>query len=367
MVTGKSGKGGAEPLLDFSLAHLFFFLMKLSIGLLAGALLILYWPTSDARLSYMVSLDVGARTALTSAQDPTSHKNIVVPVVGSTLPRAFSVSDEIVSDASADVGGTDAAINQSCSEPCLIARRLIDHLVNLSDEEAEAILATAHRLANAVRQNAELRYGLLRIANSLSSAQRQLLINAFYLLEPEHRRMLGVVLDRSPDPIQRLDGIQLMASANVLDAAIVNRLSGRVVEEPDVLVREALVRALNQPELLRGNPRVLEALQQMKLIEQDDAVRGQALLAQASLSVNPEAFIEDSITAIRSGQDVYAFDGALALERILVQVSRNEAPLSAENKAAMHNLMEDLMTSKSMEAIPKALRVSLDDLYERFF
>lgn len=178
---------------------------------------------------------------------------------------------------------------------------------------------------------------------------------------------LGVILDRSPDPIQRLDGIQIMASANVLDSTIVNRLSVRMLEEPDVLVREALVRALNQPELLRGNPRVLQTLQQMKLIEQNDAVRGQALLAQASLSVNPESFIDDSITAIRSGKDVYASDGALALERILVQVPRNEAPLSLENKAAMHDLMEDLMTSKSMEAIPKALRVSLDDLYERFF
>lgn len=339
--------------------------MKLSIGALAVVLLKLYMPLSETQLNQRIGPDASTGTIIATPKRSENHVYRAVPDDEKKLAEAFSSSDEIILDS--DVDKTDVLINQSCTEDCQVANKLIIHLASLSDEEAEAIYATAHRLANAVRHNDELRLGLLRIATFLTNAQRHLLINAFYLLEPEHRRSLGLVLYSSPDSIQRLDGIQLMGSAKVLDTAIASRLADNVLEETDAHVREALVRALNQPELLRGNSRVLWALQQMQSIEQDETVRGQALLTRASLSADPEELIEESIAAVQSGLDAYASDGALALERILVEISRNEDHLSAEHKAAIHQLMDDLMTSESMANIPHAIRVSLDDLYVRFF
>lgn len=338
------------------------FIFMLCGGALAGLLLSPNAPISRSLDSATAENPDFTQQTNSNQIDESHHDNASFSNTGGRNTSAAISSSENTTHVSIDIKTKDV-----CPRQCRLARSLIGQVINASDEKAQAVMANTTRFTKALRDNAYLRSGLLQIAPALSPAQRKLLITAFYGLDAEHRRSLGIILDDSTDSLQRLDGIQLMASADVLNPAIVRRVSGRLLNEPDAHVREALVRALNKPTQLKGHPDVLQTLAQLQSIEQNDDIRGQLLLAQANLSTHPETFIDESIDAIRSNREQYAADGTLALENILVQISLNQVSMGSETTLAINQLMNDLMEADSMTIIPDELRRSLDNLYTRFF
>lgn len=123
----------------------------------------------------------------------------------------------------------------------------------------------------------------------------------------------------------------------------------------------------SKPHKSSHNAHVLELLSQTIRDDANSAVRGEALVAIASLTDHPEQAFAVSLQAIRSGEAEYQLYAMRALETVINrQTTQNGLELSVQNTLDVHTLVDELM-NPDFDELPIQVRQAIDELYQRYF
>ena len=257
-------------------------------------------------------------------------------------------------------------LRASCNENCAIFRELLEPSYVISDSELEHALGQSDVLASTLVDNPEWQRALIERALHSSGNTRTLIISAFNQLELTIQKDLGRALVESEQKAQRLDGVQLLSSAGVLNEEVVPLFEQLYSSETDVTVREAIVKGLDSPDEFRGNAAVVDFLTRVVHYETEHSVRGGALLASVRLSDDANFAISQSLEAIRSDTGNYQNSGARALSNFIDIHTNNGNGISSQHYFEIEQLMSDIM-SEEFHDLPAQARTELDKLYSRFF
>jgi len=298
---------------------------------------------------------------------PTVHRKDPLVVVADITESESEIDSEKDSEATTETAAvkTDATTIH-CTNDCQHSIELMQLPFPLSDEDFEGVLADVDTLADYLRNNPSLVPEWIDLASRTDGNKRQVIIETFHLLDMEEHRLLGTALTESPNERHRLDGVQFLARSIMLDKSMVPTFTNILQGEQDQYVRGAAVEALNKPDLFHGDEEVLSALSQVIYSDTNDAVRGEALLASARLTPDPEALFQLSLEAVRSHTNEYQQYGVRALEEVLTRQTMNGGELSWQSDSDLSQLMEDTLGTE-YKNMPAEVRSTLDDLYYRFF
>ena len=263
-------------------------------------------------------------------------------------------------DASVDKKRPDSTITRCIGECTLIVKWL-----ELSNWQFGREISPSDRMIKVLRNNPVARSRLIELATETSSDKRRFIIAAFTELDFDSQRELGKALTQADDRIQRLDGVNLLGNPETMDRSVVQSFGDRLMVEQDRYVRGALVKALDQPELLLGDPQTLEVLTRIIETDTNGSVRGEALLVKAKLVENPEDNLADSLAAIRSQLPEYQSFGARALEQIITRQSLAGEVTGNRSDIEIRQLVAELMNPE-FDNMPADVRESIDNLYDRF-
>jgi len=309
-------------------------------------------------------------TAVSEPSGPAGQANVVVP------HNPFRSVDEpahiepISSDSHNETAfvAEDAMPSTACGENCARVVELVKF--HASDEEYETALGLVDDLTIHLRGNTQLQQELLELAPTVSSGARKIIINAFAHLDASERQALGNALLGSSYRLNRLDGVSLLSTPENMNQSVAHEFAQLVVTEQDDLIREAMVRALDQTELFSGDQQVVDALSHISATDNNENVRGTALLAGSRISDSPEDMLGDSLAAIRSGSAVSQSFGVRSLEEIVMRQSYDNTGdgmgLSLRGELDAEQLFDELMTP-AFDGLPDDLRRSIDNLAEQYF
>ena len=261
---------------------------------------------------------------------------------------------------------SDQTQTDICVEDCPQIVKTVEYPYALSDLEFENVLSSVDELADVLRENSELRSEWIELARHSTGNKRQVIIETFALLDAEDRLALGKALSESPSERHRLDGVQLLGRPNTMSKPLVPMFSDLLQTEQDQYVRGSAINALNQPDLFYGDQEVLEILEQVIYTDNNDAVRGEALLASTQLTENPVDLFYLSLDAVRSETHEYQKFGVRALEEILSRHTKNGDELSWQSSADMSQLVAEIMNPE-FDDMPAEVRTTIDNLYHRFY
>ncbi|MDB3935733.1 hypothetical protein N9383_03320 [Granulosicoccus sp.] len=253
-----------------------------------------------------------------------------------------------------------------CGRSCTAINELLISFNGISDSELEHALGLTDELAATLIDNPKRQSELIKLALDSFGNTRMLIISAFNQLEPVVQRKLGKVLAESDQMAQRLDGIQLLSSAEVIDEGMVPFFEQLYLTESDTYVREAIVKGLDRPDVFGDNAAVVDFLTAVIHSDTESAVRGGALLASVRLSDNADFAISQSLEAVRSDTGDYQGFGARALSNFMNSHTLNGKEISLQHRLEVEQLMSEIMTDK-FDDMPEQARTQLDDLYSRFF
>ena len=254
----------------------------------------------------------------------------------------------------------------SCDESCTIIQALLEQSRVISDSELEHALGLTDELAATLIDNPYRQSEFIELALHSSGNTRTLIISAFSQLELDVQRQLGRALAESNQRAQRLDGIQLLSSAEVIDEEMVPLFEQLYSAETETYVREAIVKGLDRPDAFRGNTTVVDFLTTVVHYETDSAVRGGALLASVRTSGDADFAISQSLEAVRSDTGDYQHFGARALSAFVDIHTANGNEISSQHRIEIEQLMSEIMTDEFND-MPAQARTELDNLYSRFF
>ena len=254
----------------------------------------------------------------------------------------------------------------SCDENCAILRVLLEPSYVITDSELEHALGLSDVLASTLADNPELQRALIERALHSSGNTRTLIISAFNQLGLAIQKDLGRALVESEQKAQRLDGVQLLSSAGVLNEEVVPLFEQLYSSETDITVREAIVKGLDSPDVFRGNAAVVDFLTRIVHYDTESSVRGGALLASVRLSDDANFAISQSLEAIRSDTANYQNSGARALSNFVDIHTNDGKGISSQHYYEIEQLMSDIM-SEEFHDLPAQARTELDKLYSRFF
>lgn len=252
------------------------------------------------------------------------------------------------------------ACNENCSDT-------IDSILfpfDLTDAEFEEALVDVDALAARLRTDSHLRSELIDVAVYTHANKRNVIIAAFALLDHENRVRLGMALSASPYTQQRLDGVQLLGSADNMNKQLVSTFSEVLLLEQNEYVRSSAVKALNQTELFYGDQEVLDLLSAVIYSETNEGVRGEALLASANLTEFPEEMVHHTVDAIRTGGAEYKAFGARALDDIILRQTENGDQVSFQTDSELRGLVDEIMNPE-YDDMSADTRKTLDDLVDR--
>ena len=271
----------------------------------------------------------------------------------------------IASQGSSDIALVDKKRPDSTIISCIGECTLIVKWLELSNWQFGREVSPSDRMIKVLRNNPVLRSKLIELATETTSDKRRFIIAAFTELNFDSQRELGKALTQADDRTQRLDGVNLLENPETMDRSVVQSFGDRLMVEQDRYVRGALVKALDQPELLLGDPQTLEVLTRIIETDTNGSVRGEALLVKAKLVENPEDNLADSLTAIRSQLPEYQSFGARALEQIITRQSLAGGVTGNRSDIEIRQLVAELMNPE-FDNMPADVRESIDNLYDRF-
>lgn len=256
---------------------------------------------------------------------------------------------------------------QKCSVQCVLTLALLQSPYPLSDAEFNSALATVEGLAEELKASGKLLQELIELAVTTSGNKRLLIISTFMLLDPVDRITLGQALMESPYRQQRLDGVQVLTNPSTLNQSVIEMLVEFIAVEQDPYVRSSVITALNTPDVFAGDQTVIGLLSETMVTDNNPTVRGEALLANANLTEQPELVFIDALNAIRSGEPDHQRFATLALEELIHrQTTQNGLELDAQNELEFRTLLTEIMNPE-YDSMPDDVRQAMDVLYDRFF
>jgi len=287
---------------------------------------------------------------------------ILVPVLAITW-WITATDDTAVSEPSGPAGQANVVVPhnpfRSVDEPAHIEP------ISSDSHNETAFVAEDAMPSTACRENCARVVELIKF-----SGARKIIINAFAHLDASERQALGNALLNSSYRLNRLDGVSLLSSPENMNQSVAHEFAQLVVTEQDDLIREAMVRAFDQTELFSGDQQVVDALSQISTTDNNENVRGTALLAGSRISDSPEDMLGDSLAAIRSGSAVSQSFGVRSLEEIVMRQSYDNTGdgmgLSLRGELDAEQLFDELMTP-AFDGLPDDLRRSIDNLAEQYF
>ena len=293
--------------------------------------------------------------------DNITHTSGQIPTLSSpdqpALPSALTPPPE----------NSDAHIQLSCSEQCKATLEALNFVADIDDSHFETILANAEEIAAALSQNDDARADMITLAaNTDDGNKRKIIMAAFRYLPQSDQELLGLTLTDSLDATQRKSGVDFLASFGAEQPSLVGKLTSLLETEGDEYVRDSLIKALNQPEHLKGDQQVLDVLYDVVRSDPDPNVRGEALIASVDLLNDPEDILPDTLSAIQSSDDDYQFYGLRSLELILSKETVDPSSTSWSRQQAL-TALDEILAPDNSEGASEATLSLADELYERLF
>lgn len=255
----------------------------------------------------------------------------------------------------------------ACIKECEIHLEALRGFSSIDDDDFESLLGDIDAFIAYLKANPEARAEMMELAlYSEDGNKRKIIITAFRQLTVSDQKELGLALAESLDSVVRREGINFLASSTTMDRALALEFADMLLTEQDEYVRLSLVKAFNQPDILRGDQEVLQTLEQIADSGLYDTVRGEVLLARVQLEATPENIFNDAVDAVRSKAADYQHYGIWALEQIMIRQADVELEISAANARQVETLFKDLMRPE-FDDIPADVHKAADDLYERHF
>lgn len=281
----------------------------------------------------------------------------------SVSPLKIDNKQNYVNSEPSDVSVSD---DLYCSDLCRESMKVLRFPAVLTDDEYEELLGRIGELAAYLRKNSAVRAEFLELADTEDGDKRSVIMAVFNQLDINARWSLGEVLIESSDWHSRFDGISFLAQPDIMDEQLAQRFSDMLAVDSDHYVRSSIIKALNQPDKFYGNQEILNALEQVGYSDQNNTVRGEALLARVQLEQAPETVFYDVFSAIRSNEAGYQGYGLRALEKIVTRQTLDGLEISWEYQDEAKYLFDELMSPEYGD-MPADLRKMADDLLERFF
>lgn len=253
-----------------------------------------------------------------------------------------------------------------CNELCKEGLEWLNLQDGLTDEEFEKAISRSSELAEYLKKNPAVVSDFLELANTDDGDKRSVLMQVFNQLDFDTRILLGDVFIESTDFRNRYDGVKFLAKPDIIHEPLTQRFSEMLAVESNQLVRNALIKAFNQPEKFYADEQVLDILEQVSNEEVDSVIRGEALLARIQLEEDPEQVFLDSVAAVRSDTEEYQIYGLQALEQIAMRQAFDEVELSQEVKEEARYLFEELRNYGYDDA-PIRFLSEANDIYVRHF
>ena len=252
-----------------------------------------------------------------------------------------------------------------CNNRCQESIDLLRFQAEFNDDEYEILLNSSSELAVYLRDNPNIRAEFIELASTSTPNNRNIIMAAFNQLDAHSRSQLGQALIESSNWHSRFDGIIFLSKPDLMDEQLAQQLSDILPTESAYYVRNSIIKALNQPDKFYGNQDILNTLEQIGYSDDNNTVRGEALLARVQLEQNPEAIFNDAFSAIRSNQADYQEYGLRALVKIIKRQTLNESEISSEYQNEAKDLFEELLSPK-YDQMPEDFHITANKLLARF-
>lgn len=290
------------------------------------------------------------------------------PLTVSPPPTSISeVSDTQHENASEYLNVSMSEINTiDCNYTCRDNIELLSLSSVLDDDKYEELLGRTDEIAQYLRENPAAKQTLIEIASTAGGDKRSVIMAAFNKLDIDARRSLGDVLIESSDWHSRFDAISFLAQPDIMNEQVTQKFTDMLDIESEYYVRSSIIKAFNQPDKFYGNQNILNTLEQVVYNDEDNSVRGEALLTRIKLEKEPETVFYDVFSAISSNEGDYQSYGFRALEQIIIEKKSNGLEISSDYQDKTKYLFEELMTPE-YDDMPAELRKMADDIYERYF
>lgn len=290
------------------------------------------------------------------------------PLTVSSPPTSISeVSDTQHENASEYLNVSMSEINTiDCNYTCRDNIELLSLSSVLDDDKYEELLGRTDEIAQYLRENPAAKKALIEIASTAGGDKRSVIMAAFNKLDIDARRSLGDVLIESSDWHSRFDAISFLAQPDIMNEQVTQKFTDMLDIESEYYVRSSIIKAFNQPDKFYDNQNILNTLEQVVYNDEDNSVRGEALLTRIKLEKEPETVFYDVFSAISSNEGDYQSYGFRALEQIIIEKKSNGLEISSDYQDKTKYLFEELMTPE-YDDMPAELRKMADDIYERYF
>ncbi len=252
-----------------------------------------------------------------------------------------------------------------CDAHCQENIELLRFQEKFNDDNYEALLNSSQALAAYLRDNPDIRAEFIELAGVSTPNNRNIIMAAFNELDLHSRSQLGQALIEASDWHSRFDGIRFLSKPDLMDEQLAQQLSDILPTESAYYVRNSIIKALNQPDKFYGNQDILNTLEQIGYSDDNNTVRGEALLARVQLEQNPEAIFNDAFSAIRSNQADYQEYGLRALVKIIKRQTLNESEISSEYQNEAKDLFEELLSPK-YDQMSEDFHITANKLLARF-
>ena len=253
-----------------------------------------------------------------------------------------------------------------CNHTCRDNIELLSLSSVLDDDKYEELLGRTDEIAQYLRENPAAKKALIEIASTTGGDKRSVIMAAFNKLDIDARRSLGDVLIESSDWHSRFDAISFLSQPDIMNEQVTQKFTDMLDIESEYYVRSSIIKAFNQPDKFSGNQDILNTLEQVVYNDEDNSVRGEALLTRIKLEKEPEAVFYDVFSAISSNEGDYQSYGFRALEQIIIEKKSNGVEISSDYQDKTKYLFEELMTPE-YDDMPAELRKMADEIYERHF
>ena len=290
----------------------------------------------------------------------------LVEAEASTDNQTSLLLEQLLEHVYRQVSDQQEAVLEPCESPCLNTLEQFRLNQTFTDDELAEALGHIDELVALLTGAPQLQQEFIDIARNSSGNIREAILSAFAQLEPAAQRSLGRALVDTSDGRQRLDGVQLLARTDVMNESVAKELEELYPTEENEYVRTAMVKAFNQPELLRDKESAMAFLTHVMDTDSAVAVRGEALMASVELTDDAEFAVTRSLEAIRTPTDDYPQFGARALSAFLERHTLNGRELDGHYAQEMEYLMSEIM-SPDFDHLPPDTRQQIDALYDRFF
>lgn len=273
----------------------------------------------------------------TSSETHSTQSNILI--TSNNENSSININNEL----DVSIPSTDT---HDCDNNCQEHIELLGFKAELTDEKYEELLNRSHELATYLRENPNVQAEFIELASNASPNQRNIIITVFNQLDLNARSALGEALIESSDWHSRFDGISFLAQEELMNEQLAQHFLDILPAESEYYVRSNIVKALNQPDKFYGHQDIINTLEEIEYSDENNTVRGEALLARIQLETNPEAVFNDTFLAIRSDETEYQNYGLRALEKIINKKTSNDSPISWEYQNEAKALTQELLSTK---------------------